>query len=148
MAEARVHVFFYGSYMNADVLREVALVPGDGEVARLNGFDIAIQPRANLVRSEQHCVYGVVALATHAELTRLYAHAKDVLGETYLPFPVCVETLDGKSRPALCYIAPTMDPKPVERAYLERILKPARELGLPRWYVERLERFRDSRSPQ
>jgi AIG2-like family len=143
MAEARVYVFFYGSYMNPAVLREVDLVPVDWEVARLHGFDIAIRPRANLVRSEQHSVYGVVTMATHAQLTRLYAHARDVLGETYLPFPVCVETLDGKSRPALCYMATAMEPKPIERAYLELILQPAREFGLPHWYVERLERFRE-----
>ena len=142
MADARVWVFFYGSYMNPDVLREVNIVPIDWEVARLHGFDISIRPRANLVRSEQHCVYGVVATATHGELARLYAHAKDVLGEVYLPYPVCVETRDGKSRPALCYMAPAMDPRPAEHGYLERILGPAREFGLPEWYVERLERFR------
>jgi hypothetical protein len=141
MVEARVWVFFYGSYMNPDVLREVNIVPVEWEVARLHGFDISIRPRANLVRSEQHCVYGVVATATHAELARLYAHAKDVLGETYLPYPVSVETLDGKSRPALCYLAPAMDSRPAEHGYLERILGPAREFGLPAWYVERLKRF-------
>jgi len=143
MADARVWVFFYGSYMNPDVLREVEIVPVEWEVGRLNGFDIEIRPRANLVRSEQHCVYGVLTTATHAQLTRLYAHAKDVLGETYLPFPVCAETLDGKSRPVLCYIAPVMEPRAVDQRYLERILRPAREFRLPAWYVERLERFRD-----
>jgi hypothetical protein len=142
MSEARVSVLFYGSYMNPDVLREVELMPVEWEVGRLNGFDISISPRANLVRSEQHCVYGVVTTATHAQLTRLYAHAKDVLGEVYLPFPVCVETLDGKSLPALCYIAPVMEPGPVDQQYLQRILQPAREFHLPRWYVERLEQYR------
>jgi hypothetical protein len=128
--------------MNPDVLREVNIVPVDWEVARLHGYDISIQPRANLIRSEQHCVYGVVATASHAELLRLYAHAKDVLGEVYVPYPVCVETRDGKSRPALCYMAPEMEPRPVEPGYLERIVGPAREFGLPSWYIERLERFR------
>jgi hypothetical protein len=142
MADTRVWAFFYGSYMNPDVLREVNLVPVEWEVARLQGFDISIRPRANLVRSDQHCVYGVVATATHAELVRLYAHAKDVLGEAYVPYPVCVETLDGKSRPALCYMAPEMADRPAELGYLELIFGPAREFGLPRWYIERLERFR------
>lgn len=48
-----VWTFFYGSYMNLDVLKEVDLVPGRVEVARLNGFDILIRPLANLVRSDQ-----------------------------------------------------------------------------------------------
>jgi hypothetical protein len=69
-------------------------------MARLAGFDIRIQPRANLVRSDVGTVYGIVATATHDELARLYGHARDVLGELYLPEPVLAETLDGKWRPA------------------------------------------------
>jgi hypothetical protein len=45
-----VWTFFYGSYINFDVLKEVDLVPESWEVARLGGFDIRIEPRANLVR--------------------------------------------------------------------------------------------------
>jgi hypothetical protein len=135
-------VFFYGSYMNLAVLREVGLVPERWEVARLGGFDIQIAPLANLVRSAQHCVYGIVATATHRELDRLYAHARDVLGETYLPEAVLVETLDGKCRPALCYLCPEMRPAPADAAYVERVAAPAREHGFPAWYVQRIEGFR------
>jgi cation transport regulator ChaC len=141
MMERLVWVFFYGSYINFDVLREVSLVPGQWEVARLSGFDIRIEPRANLVRSERDCVYGIVATATHQELSRLYAHAKDVLGETYLPEAVLVETLDGKLRPALCYIATAMEARPAAADYIERIVRPAKEFGFPAWYVERLQSF-------
>ena len=138
----RIWVFFYGSYMNLDVLREVSCVPDQWERARLPGFDIVIQPRANLVRAEQHCVYGIVAAATHQDLSRLYTHARDVLGETYLPEAVLTETLDGKWRAALCYIAPDMEPRPAASDYVDRIVEPARALGFPDWYVERLESFR------
>jgi cation transport regulator ChaC len=143
MVEPEVWVFFYGSYMNFAVLKEVELVPARWEVARLGGFDIRIRPRANLVRSESRCVYGIVATATHAQLARLYAHAREVLGETYLPEAVLVETLDGRWRPALCYICPEMEPRPAEPAYVERIAEPARAYGFPSWYVERIESFRD-----
>jgi len=131
MVEPKVWTFFYGSYMNFNVLKEVDYVPDCWEVARLNGFDIRIQPRANLVRSEQHCVYGIIATATHEELSRLYAHAKDVLGETYLPEAVLVETRDGKWKPALCYIAPIMEPRPAANDYIDRIAGPAKEFGFP-----------------
>jgi hypothetical protein len=141
MAAASVWTFFYGSYMNFEVLGEVGIVPGSWEVARLCGFDIVIGPRANLVRSDEACVYGIVAAATQAELARLYVHAKDVLGETYLPEAVLVETRAGAWRPALCYIAPAMTSRPADGKYVERILRPARELGFPAWYVERLESF-------
>jgi hypothetical protein len=141
MAEPRVWVFFYGSYINFDVLREVDLVPERWEVARLDGFDIRIQPRANLVPSDQHCVYGIVTTATHAELARLYDHARDVLGEVYLPEAVLVRTLAGLWRPALCYFCPEMVARPADNAYVERIAGPARAFGFPEWYVARLESF-------
>jgi hypothetical protein len=142
MAEPKVWVFFYGSYINMDVLREVQLVPEQWEVARLHGFDIRIEPRANLVTAPEHVVYGIVAAATHPELARLYAHARDVLGEVYLPQAVLVETLAGLWRPALCYICPVMVPRPADTAYVERITGPAREYGFPEWYIARLEGFR------
>ena len=139
MTEPKVRVFFYGSYMNVAVLREVDLVPQHLAVARLDGYDIKIAPRANLVPSTERCVYGVLADATHAELARLYAHAKTVLGETYLPHPVLVQSRAGAWLPALCYIAPSMEPAPPDPAYVDRIVRPARELGFPDWYIRRLE---------
>src|SRR5580700_9604335 len=132
MAHPKVWVFFYGSYMNFGVLREVDIVPENWCVARLDGYDIRIQPRANLIRSDQHCVYGIVVAATHPELTRLYAHAQDVLGESYLPEAVLVQKA-GLWRPALCYLCPAMAPKPPDNAYVERIIQPAREFGFPQW---------------
>lgn len=108
----------------------------------MSGFDIQIRPLANLVRYEQHCVYGIVATATHQELHHLYAYAQTDLGGTYLPEPVLTETLDGKCRPTFCYIAPTMEPKPATKDYIDRIVTPARAWGSPDWYIARLESFR------
>ncbi len=142
MPEPTIGVFFYGSYINMDVLREVEYSPEKFEVARLAGFDICIRPRANLTRSNQHSVYGILATGRHAELGRLYVHAKDVLGETYLPEAVLAETLDGKWQPALCYICPDMAPRAATNDYIDRIVTPARKYGFPDWYVERLEGFR------
>ena len=142
MTEPKVWTFFYGSFINLDVLKKVDYVPDRYEVAKLSGFDIRIGPLANLVRSEQHCVYGIVATATHEELRRLYDYARDGLGGTYLPEPVLVETRDGKLRPALCYVAPTMEPRTPTNDYIDRIVGPARQYGFPDWYVARLEGFR------
>jgi hypothetical protein len=82
MAEPTVWTFFYGSFINLDVLQQGGFVPEQYEVAKLNGFDIRIQPLATLVRSDQHCVYGIVASGTHEQLRRLYS--QDWVG-VYLP---------------------------------------------------------------
>jgi hypothetical protein len=142
-SKPKVWVFFYGSYINFEVLREVDLVPGEWEVARAPGFDIRIMPRANLVRSDRHTAWGINATATHEELERLYAgHAKGVLGETYLPEAIVTFNADGRIRPAMTYICPYMEPCQAEAAYVERIVAPARRLGFPEWYIDRIERFR------
>ena len=141
MAEPKVWVFFYGSYMNLGVLREVDLVPERWEVGRLGGFGIQIRPRDNLIRSDRDSVYGIATTATHAELARLYAHARDVLGEVYLPEAVLVQLPSGLWRPCLCYICPDMAVRPADSAYVGRIVGPAREFGFPTWYIDRLESF-------
>jgi hypothetical protein len=43
MTEPKVWTFFYGSYINFNVLKEVNFTPERWEVARLHGFDIRIQ---------------------------------------------------------------------------------------------------------
>ena len=142
MTAPRVWVFFYGSYMNRRVLAEVNLVVEELEPARLSGWDIAIRPRANLVRAETASVHGVLTRATHDDLTRLYAHARDTLGETYLAEAVLAETRTGAWRAALCYICPEMAPRPAAADYVDRIVDAACEHGLPADYVARLEGFR------
>jgi hypothetical protein len=142
IGDPKVAVFFYGSYMSHRVLAEAGLFPERLEAAVLDGFDIVIRPLANLVRSDGCSVYGLLTVATHRELERLYAHARDVLGGVYLPHPVVVTTLAGQSVPALCYIAASLEPKPASSDYVDRIVGPAREHGFPASYISRLESFR------
>jgi hypothetical protein len=139
MAKTTVWTFFYGSFMNVDVLKQGGYLPERYEVAKLNGFDIHIRPLATRVRSDQHCDYGIVAAGTHEELHRLYS--QDWVG-TYLPEAVLVETLDGKWRSALCYIAPASEQQPAKDDYIDRIVGPAKQYGFPGWYIARLESFR------
>lgn len=142
VGEIKVTVFFYGSYINLDVLREVGLVPESYEVASLSGFDIEIRPLANLIRSDRCTVYGIVTAATHAELERLYQHAEHVLGGIYLPEAVVCRPASGRTVPARCYISPGMEPNPADLDYVDRIVGPARSYGFPDWYIARLESFR------
>ena len=144
MAEPKVWVFFYGSFINRKVLAEAHLIPEKLETAKLDGFDIRIQPLANVVRSEKHSVYGIVCLAAPEDLKRLYD--QDWVG-AYLPETVMVETKDGKSLPAQCYIAPHAPPAPAAGDYIDRIVNPAREYEFPDWYIERLEKFRRGPEP-
>lgn len=122
MSEPKVRVFFYGSFINPHVLAKGGFVPDRIDLARLWGFDILIETLATLVRSDRHCVYGIICEATHAELRSLYG--QDWLGGTYLPEAVLAEAGDGRLMPASVTSPPVVRPR------------------VPAWYIERVERFR------
>ena len=142
MSGETVWTFFYGSNMDLDVLKSVDYVPEAVQVARLSGYDIRIAPLSNLVRSDEHSVYGIIASGTHAELDRLYGeYVQARLGATYLPWPVLCEKLDGSLVPALCYIDPEPSSGTPDSGYIAKVIGPARQYGFPDWYIERLESF-------
>lgn len=134
----RIPVFFYGSFMRREVMARGGFHPDQIEVARLNGFDISFCPHANISRSDQHSIYGILVRATHQELDRLYS--MDGVG-VFLPEAVLVETRLGTLQPAMCYIPPSLDDKPADREYVGRLAVAVREYGFPEWYVARLESF-------
>jgi hypothetical protein len=133
----KIPVFFYGSFINVDVLKEVDLVPDEVRVAKLHGWDLHIGPLATLEPKDDACVYGVVVDCSHEELERLYA--QDWVGG-YLPEPVLVES-DGAFLPALTYIKWKFERGVAARDYVERIAAPAETLGFPDWYVEHIRSF-------
>ena len=91
------------------------------------------------MRSDERCVYGLLARMSHAELGRLYA--MPWVG-SYLPEAAVVETAEGGMRPALVYIKHEMAAAAPTAEYVDRIVAPARFHGFPPWYVARLELFR------
>ena len=142
MADHSVWTFFYGSYMNLNVLREVDILPDEWTTCSLANYELIIQPRANVLPCANSTVYGIVAKTDHTDLERLYTHAREVLGETYLPEAVLITTKNDASLPALCYISHDMKPAPAANDYVDRILQPSREYGFPEWYLKRIESFR------
>lgn len=134
--------FFYGSYINLNVLKEVNYIPRKIEVATLNGFDLTIEPLANIKESAKGIVYGILATGTHEDLERLYSHAENILGGIYLPRAVLVKKISGEYVPALTYISSTMVRKKAEEDYVERIAKPAEKLDFPKWYIEKIRSFK------
>src|SRR5262249_52821062 len=102
--DPKVWTLFFGSFIHGDVPRGGEFVPEAVLLARLSGYDIRIEPLANLVPDEAGTVYGILVPATHAELQRLYGQGW--VG-TYLPHAVLATRPDGAFVPALCYVAPS-----------------------------------------
>lgn len=138
-------IFFYGSFINSDVLKQAGFESCDGfRPALIAGYRFEIAPRANVKKQAGSIVYGVLTRGSHQDLERLYTYALDELGELYLPHPVSALDLEGHHHAAMTYVCPNMQHGDVEPAYVDRIVEPARTLGFPNWYVEHIESFQPS----
>lgn len=136
----RVWTFFYGSFMNPDVLARADVHPAEAQMARLDGWDIQIAPRATLVPAGGRSVFGILAQLSHPELDKLYT--KDWFGfGTYLPEAVLVVDATGRFVPALSYIAWETEGGTPSSEYIEKVVTVAQQFKFPDWYINRIKAF-------
>jgi hypothetical protein len=76
---AVVAVFFYGSFISRDVLAEHDVIVDRYEVAHLDGYDIVIQPLANLTMSpsKRSQALGIPRAVTSHHL-RTHLHPREI----------------------------------------------------------------------
>ncbi len=133
MTDRRIDGFFYGLFMDSDVLRESRVVAANPRRAYVDGYALRIGRRATLVPASGARAYGMVLALNHDELERLYSAPG--LGD-YRPEAVLTRGLEGGAWPALCYnlrAAPGPDEANVE--YAARLQEVLRRLGFPPDFV-------------
>ena len=132
----QVDAFFYGLFMDVELLRQGGAKPANPRRAHVDGFALRIGERATLVPSPGARAYGMLIALTHAELERLYG-APGL--ERYRPEAVIAQ-LDGIAVPALCYNL-LEAPQPHERNpdYALRLRRVLAKLGFPGDYVASIE---------
>jgi hypothetical protein len=137
MLSRRADVFFYGLFMDQDILRAKGLAPESLELASVAGFALRIGQRAALVPQVSSRVHGVVMSLTLAELDRLYSEPSV---EAYEPQAVLAQLALGGVTAALCYNLPN-PPLPTERdpEYAAKLRAVGRKVGLPAEYVSSLQ---------
>jgi hypothetical protein len=129
----RIDVFFYGLFMDQDLLRARGVAPEDPRVAAVSGFELRIGSRATLLPSPGGRVFGVVASLSHEELERLYSEPSV---QAYRAEAVLVQLGDGALLPALCYnLLEPPAPGEHDADYASRLRQLADRLGFPADYV-------------
>ena len=133
MPDRPVDVFFYGLFMDVDILREKQVTPINPRRAYVDGFALRIGERATLLPSMGARSFGMLISITDRELGRLYSGPGL---EHYRPEAVLVRILAGELAPALCYNLPDA-PLPHERNpdYAARLQAVLRKLNFPPEYV-------------
>ena len=133
-----VAVFFYGLFMDMDILQQRGLVPMNPQVAYLDGYDLEIRDRATLVINVQARVYGMVTGLTHEEIGMLYSEPSVL---DYRPEAVLVVLGDGRQVPALCYNLPHVSGTSRNTEYAVRLYEVAKALSFPGEYINKLQRL-------
>jgi hypothetical protein len=133
MSDRRIDAFFYGLFMDLDILREGGVAPVNPRRAYVDDFALRIGQRATLLPSAGARAYGMLFALTHSELERLYA-APSL--EQYRPEAVLAQPLEGTPAPAVCYNLREA-PRPHERnpEYAARLQRALNKLGFPQEYV-------------
>ena len=133
MSDRRIDAFFYGLFMDDEVLREANVAPVNPRRAYVEGFALRIGRRATLVPTDGARVYGMLFALTHPELDRLYS-APGL--EQYRPEALLVQPLEGAPTPALCFNLREA-PQPSERdaEYAARLQRALSKLDFPAEYV-------------
>jgi hypothetical protein len=129
----RVGIFFYGMFMDPDLLRGRGLDPVNARRACVRGMRLCLGERAALEADPSGAVYGILVELTHGGIERLYAEPGVAM---YRPEAVLAAPEDGAPIAALCYNLPSV-PSTAEPnlEYARKLRELAARLGLPGDYV-------------
>jgi hypothetical protein len=133
VTDRRIEVFFYGLFMDPEVLAGRDIAAPRPRRARADGYGLRIGRRATLVPALGEHAYGMVYALTQAELDRLYGQPGL---EAYRPETITVRDLDGPSVAAVCYnLAAAPGPDEANVAYARELRDVLLRLGFPRDYA-------------
>ena len=133
----KIDVFFYGLFMDEDLLRMKGVIHPNLRLATLKGFQLRIGNRATLVPAQSGQVFGLVASLSHNDLERLYSEPSV---QAYKPEAVLVQLSNLDVLPALCFNLlepPSADEGNAEYASKLRAL--ARRLNFPEEYISSIQ---------
>lgn len=73
ITQRRIEVFFYGLFMDAELLHSKGAHPENVRMAAVPGFELRIGQRATLLPKSSACAWGILMQLTHAEIEQLYS---------------------------------------------------------------------------
>ncbi len=129
-------VFFYGLFMDEELLKKKGLNPQKIRPACLKGYGLRIAERATLEQSESESSYGTVMQLTQHELATLYD--SDGVAD-YLPKTVTIIETNGKTTEVESYILPMDKTSGRNSQYAQSLAAVAKKLKLPDDYIKEIE---------
>ena len=129
-------VFFYGLFMDEDLLMEKGLNPANSGLARVTGYGLRIGTRATLEASAGERVFGSVMDLSERELASLYGEESVA---DYVPKHLLAFDMQGNPREVISYILPMEKLSGRNREYARLLALAAQKVGLPDDYIDEIE---------
>lgn len=129
----RIDVFFYGLFMDEDLLKAKGVMAMDVRSASVTGFQLRIGNRATLVPAQAGRVFGRIASLSHVELDQLYSEPSL---QAYRPEAVLAQLANGENLAALCFNL--VEPPSIHERnpeYVSKLRALAERLDFPADYV-------------
>ncbi len=129
-------VFFYGLFMDEELLSEGGLHPQNAQIVTVDGYGLRIGERASLEVSETESCYGTVIELAEDELVELYSGAGV---EDYRPQAVTATLSGGERIEVVSYLLPAELMSGSNSGYADKLAAIARKLALPDDYILEIE---------
>ncbi len=135
---SKTTAFFYGLFMDPDILRDQGLSPSAPIVAKLPDYSFVLGQRASMIPKDGAECWGTIMQLDLAELDRLYSEPSV---EMYHPCDVVCQDIKENQIKASTYILPKdypLDP-PSSSDYAQKLLKICSKLALPAPYCDKIK---------
>lgn len=127
-----MEVFFYGLFMDIDVLRSQGTHPKNPKLACLQDYVLRIGERASLLPSPGDEAFGLVMTMEESELKKLYSEASVA---DYIAEQVTLQLENNKELSAWCYNLPSNLLKGTNESYAKSLYALGQSLNLPQHYL-------------
>lgn len=131
-------VFFYGLFMDGDILREKGIFPESSIPGYVDDYELNIGERATLNKTKGKRTFGSLMSLTAEELEKLYNEASVT---DYIPEKLVAKTFNGESLAAVTYVLPLEKLSGRNIQYAVSLAAVAKKIGLPDEYVIEIEQW-------
>ena len=132
-----MEVFFYGLFMDKDILIKKGINLSNPRKGYLNNYSLKIGKRASLIQSKNEKAYGIVMEVNDEEIIKLYS---DKSVADYIPEKVEIVTESKEHITATCYDLPLELLTGTNESYTKSLYELAKKLNFPKEYLEKINK--------
>ena len=131
-----VEAFFYGRYMDPDLLLSLGVHSGEARSACLENYRLDLRGKVKVVTEAGTSVWGMIIPLSAHDLEALYAGPAT---RDYQPERQRVVTASGERVDVTFYNLPVDASSPLNKDYLGKLLETLAKVDIPREYLRSLE---------